>query len=292
MPGIIDIVTPAFSAIFVGFLIGKLLKLNIAPIVDLTLYVGVPALVFVSLLQKDIVLLDATKIWSAALAVALGCAVVAIIVFKSLRQKHSGLYVAISLMNTVNIPFPIIYLAYGTEGLVSATLYYIPNIVLLYSFGVYFMSGKDWKGNVKEVLRQPVVYVTFLGLTFNFLKVPVPHLVMNSLDFISMMTIPLVLIVLGYNMSKVRATSFPTTLLASFLRIGVGFGLGLLMAWALGLTGIDRLVVILVASMPAAASTSILATKYNNEAEIVSSVVFLTTLASIGVIPVLLHYFR
>ncbi|MCJ7605008.1 MAG: AEC family transporter [Dehalococcoidales bacterium] len=291
MPGIIDVVTPAFFAILVGFLVGKLLKINMAPVVDLTLYVGVPALVFVSLMEKDIVLLDAAKIWSAALVIMAGCAVIAILVFKSLRQKHSGLYVAISMMNTVNLPFPIIYLAYGTEGLVVATLFYIPNIILMYSLGVYVMSGRHWKENVREVLRQPVVYASVLGLAFNFLKVPVPDLVINSLDFIAMMAIPLVLIVLGYNLSKVRIASFPTTLLASFLRIGVGLGLGLLMAWALDLTGLDRTVVILVSAMPAAAATSILATKYDNEPETVSSVVFLPTVASLGVIPVLLHYF-
>lgn len=291
MPGIIDIVTPAFFAIFIGFVVGKWLKLNIAPVVDLTLYVGVPALIFVSLLEKDIVLVDAAKIWSASIAVLFGCAVAAFIVFKLLRQNHSGLYIAISFMNTVNIPFPIIYLAYGVEGLAIATLYYIPNIIILYSFGIYFISGKNWKENFTEVLRQPVFYATFLGLFFNFLRVPVPDLVMNSMNFIGAMTIPLVLIVLGYNISKIDIAFLGTALIASFLRIGVGFTMGLLMAYALDLSGIDRFVVIFVSAMPAAAATSILATKYNNEAESVSSVVFVTTLASIGYIPVLLHFF-
>ena len=291
MSGILEIVTPAFFTIFIGFIIGKWLKINIAPVVDLNLYVGVPALVFVSLLQKDIILVDAAKIWSASLAVLTGCAVTAFLVFKLLHQKHSGLYIAISFMNTVNIPFPIIYLAYGADGLVFATLYYIPNIILLYSLGVYFMSGKNWKENITEVLQQPVFYVTFLGLLINFLKVPVPDLVVNSIDFIGMMAIPLVLIILGYNISKVSITSFRTVLLASFLRVGVGFGIGFLMAYVLDLSGIDRFVVIFVSSMPAAASNSILATKYSNEAESVSSVVFITTLASIVYIPVLLHFF-
>lgn len=291
MPGIIDIVTPAFFTIFIGFVVGKWLKLNITPVVDLTLYVGVPALVFVSLLQKDIVLVDAAKIWSASLAILVGCAVAAVIVFKLLRQKHSGLYIAISFMNTVNIPFPIIYLAYGVDGLVVATLYYIPNIIVLYSFGVYFMSGKSWKENFTEVLRQPVFYATFLGLFLNFLRVPVPDLVVNSINFIGIMAIPLVLIILGYNISKVNVGFLRTALIASILRIGVGFGMGLLMAYILDLSGIDRFVVIFESAMPAAAVTTILATKYNNEAESVSSVVFLTTLASIVYIPILLHYF-
>jgi predicted permease len=291
MPGIIDIIAPAFFTIFIGFALGKWLKLNLSPVVDLALYVSTPALVFISLLQKDIVLANAARIWSAGLITSAGCIIAALIVFRLLRQKHSGLYVAIALMNTVNIPFPIIYMAYGAEGLVPATLYFIPNILLMYTFGVYIMSGKNWKENSREVLRQPVVYCTFLGLLFNSLKVQVPAIVVNSIDFIGMMALPLVLIILGYNLSSVKVASLPTTLLASFLRMGVGCGWGFLMASVLNLTGIDRFVVIFVSAMPAAANVSILAAKYNNEAEAVSSVVFLTTLASIGIIPVLLHCF-
>ena len=84
-------------------------------------------------------------------------------------------------------------------------------------------------------------------------------------------------------------SSFPTTLLASFLRVGVGLMLGLLAVNALNITGVSRSVVILDSAMPSAALVSILATKYDNEAELVSSVVFLTTIISLVIIPLLLN---
>ena len=286
---IINIVLPAFFAIFIGYLVGKLSRINMAPVVDITLYIGVPALVFVSLLDKEIVLLDAARMWASSFTIQLGCLVIAWLVFKIIRQKHSGLYVPISMMNTVNIPFPIIYLAYGVEGLAAATLFYIPNVILMYSLGVYIMAGKHWKENVKEVLRQPVVYAAILGLLLNFSGVKVPALAISSLDFVSRMAIPLVLIVLGYNLSKTRMTSVPTTILACFLRMGVGLALGLGIVAVLNITGVFRSVVILDAAMPAAATAAILAAKYHNEAEMVSSVVFLTTLVSLVSIPFLLH---
>jgi predicted permease len=289
MPNLIDIVLPTFVVIFIGYLIGKLTKIKIAPVVDITLYVGVPALVFVSLLSQKIVLLDAAKIWAASIIIMLGCLIVARLVFMLLKQKHSGLYVSISLMNTVNIPFPIIYLAYGAEGLIAATLFYIPNCLSLYSFGIYTMAGKQWKDNIKEVLKQPVVYAFVSGLILNFLNIKVPVLIVNSLDFISLMAIPMVLLVLGHNLSTVRMSSFPTTLLASFLRVGVGLIIGLIVVNVLNITGIFRSVVILDSAMPAAAMSSLLATKYQNEAELVSSVVLLTTVASLIVIPFLLN---
>lgn len=290
MPALYEVVTPAFFAIAVGFFIGKTLKLNIRPVVDVTLYVGVPALVITSLLEKEIVIADALKIWTAALTVMLGCGVISFLVFRALKKRHSGLYVATMMMNTVNLPFPILYLAYGSAALVPATLFYIPNVIMVFSVGIFIMSGGR-KDSLKEVLRQPVIWAALIGLVLNFAGVSVPKLVFTSLDLIAQMAIPVVLLVLGHNLSKVKIASLPTTLLASFLRIGVGLGIGLLMAWALGLAGLDRSVVIIVSAMPAAANASLLATKYNNEAELVSSVVFLTTLASLGVIPLLLHFF-
>ena len=288
MPTVIDIVLPTFIVILIGYLIGRFTRISINPVVDISLYVGIPALVIVSLINKEIVLVAAAKVWAAALTIQIGVLVVAWLAFRALRQKHSGLYVAIAMMNTVNIPFPIIYLAYGAEGLTAATLFYIPNLLLLYTLGVYIMAGRGWRDSAREVFRLPVLYAAVLGLAFNFLNITVPKLAVATLDFISLMAIPLVLITLGHNLSRVKMTSLPTTLLASLLRIGGGVAIGLLMVWALNINGVDGSVVVLISAMPAAATTTMLATRYNNEPELVSSVVLVTTVASIVVIPFLL----
>ncbi|MBI2287873.1 MAG: AEC family transporter [Chloroflexi bacterium] len=135
----------------------------------------------------------------------------------------------------------------------------------------------------------PAIYAALAGLLVNLLDIPVPALVLKPLAFISPMTIPLVLLVLGFNLSKVRITSLRTTLLASFLRIGVGLALGFLAVELFNLTGVMRSVVILDSAMPSAANTALLAMKYNNEeSELVASVVFVTTVASLLMIPFLL----
>jgi hypothetical protein len=191
-------------------------------------------------------------------------------------------------MNTVNIPFPIISLAYGAEGLAAATLFYIPSTLLLFSLGVYIASGKRWKDSLKEVYRVPAIYAAAAGLLVNLLDISVPTLVLKPLSLISPMVIPLVLMVLGCNLSTVKITSLPTTLIASFLRIGVGLALGFASVGLFHVTGVMRSVVILDSAMPSAANTAILAMKYNNESELISSVVFVTTIASLVVIPFLL----
>jgi predicted permease len=195
----------------------------------------------------------------------------------------------ISMMNSVNIPFPIIFLAYGNAGLAGATLFYIPNVILMFSLGIYIMAGKGWRHGAREIFRLPALYAVFLGLALNFLNVRLPELALNTLDFIALMAVPLVLITLGHNLSHVNLTSIPTTLLASFLRVGVGLGIGLAAVAFLHIGGVYRSVVILDSAMPAAATASILATRYDNEAGLVSSVVLVTTLVSLVTIPLLLH---
>ena len=290
MTELLNVVLPTFIVIFIGFLFGKLKKIDVTAIVEMVIYVGLPALVLTSMLEKKIDLLNAAKVWGSAVIIILGCLVTAWIVFKIIRQKHSGLYVPISIMNTVNIPFPIIFLVYGAEGLYAATLFMIPSGVLAYTMGVYIASGKDWKGSLKEVFKIPPIYAAVLGLLLNIFNVSVPEMITRPLDIIGMMAVPCVLLVLGINLSKVKLTSIPTTLLAAFLRVGVGLGFGFLAVSIFGLTGVLRSVVILDSAMPAAVNSSIIATKYDNEAELVSSVVFVTTIASLVVIPFLLNY--
>ncbi|MFH0768890.1 MAG: AEC family transporter [Chloroflexota bacterium] len=289
MIDILNIVLPTFIVILIGYIFGKIGKLNMSAVVDIVIYVGLPALTFTSMLDKEVVLLDASKVWAAALIIMFGCGALAWIIFTIIKQKHSGLYIPISIMNTVNIPFPIIYLTYGSEGLFAATLFYIPNVLLIYSLGVYIASGKHWKESIKEVFRVPPIYAALLGLLLNLLGVEVPELIIQPLNFIGMMVIPLVLLVLGSNIASVRITSLSTTLLASFLRVGIGLLLGFLTVNLFNLTGVLRSVVILDSAMPAAVNSSILATKYKNEADLVSSVVLVTTIASLVVIPFLLQ---
>ncbi len=290
MLDILNIVLPTFIVILIGFVYGKVTKADLSVVVNLVFYVGIPALAFTSVVDKDIVLLDAAKVWASTIFIMSGCLVTAWIVFNALRKKHSGLYIPILMMNALNIPFPIAFFAWGAEGLLAVTLFYIPTILVAYSVGIFIASGnKNWKDSLKEVLRVPAPYAAVAGLLVNFNDITLPELVLAPLNVVSLMVIPIVLLVLGANLSRVRLQSIRTTLLASFLRVGVGLAFGFLAVNLFNLTGVFRSVVILVSAMPAAANSSLLATKYNNEAELVSSVVFVTTIASLAVIPFLLN---
>lgn len=291
MQEIASIVAPTFFAIALGYVFGRFSRLSSAVLIDLAMYIAIPCLVFTSMLSTPIVLSMAAKLWASSLLIMAGTFVLARLAFALGKTKHSGLYLPIVFANVVNMAFPIIYLAFGDEGLANAALFYMPYGMLVYSVGIYVAAGQsDLRQGLTVMLSTPLIYAAFLGLLLNLGGVALPDLIMNSLKFVGQAGAPLILIVLGMNLGKILPSHIPMTLVASVLRMGGGLAFGLLAVWLMGFTGIPRAVVIFESAMPSAVMTAVFATKYRNEAELVSSVVLVTTMASVVVIPMLLYY--
>jgi len=291
MHQIVNIIGPTFFAVLVGYIFGRVSKANLAPLIDISMYIAVPALAFSSMFASEIVIGEAVKVWAACLIIMAGTLVAALLLFAVIRQKHSGLYLPIVFTNFINIPLPIIYLAFGDAGAAQALLMYIPQGLIMYSLGVYVASGeKDLKQGLRVMMRTPLIYAAILGLAFNLLHVPLPTVVVGSVKLLGQAAVPLMLLILGTSIGRFRLTQIPLTAAASVLRVGGGFAFGVLAVWLLAITGVTRSVVLFEAAMPAAVFVSVLAAKYKNEEELVSSVVLATTLMAIVVVPALLYF--
>lgn len=288
---VVTILGPTFFAIALGYLFGRVSHASSATLVDVAMFIATPCLVFHSLYTSNIVMGEALRLWASCLIVVAGSFVLAWLAFGLRRQGSSALYLPIMFINTINIPLPIIYLTFGDEGVAKAVLFYIPGGLLIYSLGIYMASGhKEWRQGLGAVLRTPLIYAAVIGLVLNLAGVPVPNGVTNALKFVGQAAVPLMLLVLGMSIGRFRFARIPVTLVASILRMGGGFALGLLAVWLLGLTGVPRAIVLFQAAMPSAVFIAVLCTKYKNEAELVSSIVLTTTLMAVGVIPALLYY--
>lgn len=292
MHQIVNIIGPTIVAVIVGYLFGRVTKAKMAVLIDMAIYVTVPALAFHAMVTSEIVFEEAAKLWAALLIVMAGTLAMALILFMGiLRQKHSGLYLPVVFNNSINIPLPIIVLAFGAQGAALAILMYIPQGLILNSLGVYVASGeKDFKQGLLAMLKTPLMYAAVLGLVLNLTHVPIPQVVIGSADLLGKAAVPLMLLILGVSVGRFRFQQIPVTLAASILRVGGGFALGILAVWLLGLVDIYRAVVLFESAMPSAVFVTVLASKYRNEEELVSSVVLTTTLMAIPVIPALLYF--
>jgi malate permease and related proteins len=290
---IVAIVLPTFLTIVVGFVFGRWRGREVRALIDVSMYIALPALAFTSMLDVRIVLAEAAVLWTVALILVGAGFLMAFVFFRWSGRRHSGLYLPIAFMNNVNIPFPIIYMAFGPAGLAVAMIFYIPNALLIYSVGVHIASrSASWKQSLGEIARVPLIYGALSGLVLNLLHVTPPALLTDSLTFIGQAAIPLVLIVLGVNLSSVRLAQLSTAVMASALRVVGGLAVGLVLVALFQLHDVSRAVVIFEAAMPSAVFSSMLCAKYDNESELVSTVVFITTVASVVTVPLMLYLLR
>lgn len=288
---IINVIGPTVFAIALGYLLGRFSKPDVGTLIDAGMFIATPCLVFYSLYTSSVVIGDALRLWAASLITMAGTFVIAWLVFGTRGKGSTGLYLPIIFQNTINIPLPIIYLAFGDEGAAVTILAYIPNGLLIYSLGIYLASGhRQLRQGMKAVLCTPLIYAAILGLVLNLTGVFVPRVFLNSFEFVGQASVPLMLLVLGMSIGRFKFDQLPVTLTASVIRMGGGFAVGLLAVWLLGMTGLPRTIVLFEAAMPSAVFASVLATKYNNQPELVASIVLATTLMAVGVIPALLYY--
>src|SRR4030042_2008582 len=131
MEQIVTIIGPTLFAIALGYLFGRVSRESVAPLVSVAMYAATPCLVFSSVFSSTIRIGEAAKMWSSCLLIMAGTFVVAWLIFGLVWKKHSGLYLPIIFINSINIPLPIIKLAFGDEGVAQAVLFYIPGGLLL-----------------------------------------------------------------------------------------------------------------------------------------------------------------
>ena len=291
MEQIITVILPTVFAIALGYLLSRWGRPDVGTLIDVAMFIATPCLVLHSLYQNPIVIGDALRGWGAALLLIVGTFVIAWLVFGIRGKGSSALYLPIIFQNTINIPLPIIYLAFGDQGVALTVLFSIPNLLLVYSLGIYMASGhKALRPGLAAVFKTPLIYAAVLGLVLNLTGAAVPEAVTGSLRFVGQAAVPLMLLVLGMNMGRFKFSRIGLTITAGVIRMGGGFAVGLAAVWLLGMTGLPRAIVLFEAAMPSAVVTSVLCTKYNNNPELVSSIVLATTLMAVGVIPALLYY--
>ncbi|OGP95554.1 MAG: hypothetical protein A2157_16485 [Deltaproteobacteria bacterium RBG_16_47_11] len=286
---IIHKILPVFITILLGYLYGKLRDLNAEPISQFVLNVTLPCLVFSLMARTEFSFSDFATISFAALIIPLTTGFAVLVFLKLTSQEEMrGFYLPTMFMNGGNMAFSIAYFAYGVEGLTKVVIYLIPSSLLCFTLSVYIASNKL---RIVEMLRQPVIYALIIGVVLSFSKLCVHDVFFQTTNFIGQITIPMLLVILGYNLNTLRLNSLKYALCGSFFRIGLGFLTSfVIFIVILGLRDTTGKVLVLISSMPSAIMVYPFAKKYDANPDIVASVIVASTLMSILTIPLVIWF--
>ena len=168
-------------------------------------------------------------------------------------------------------------------------------VIFVWTYGLKLFKGHIDKGQLrKEIIKtllNPSIIAVVIGVLIVLFNIELPKIINNSINSVGSISGPLSMIIIGVIVSKSRiGNNFRDWKLYYGLTIKMVV-LPLILIFVSLL--IDRSVVsnsvIIIASMPAAAMTSIFAESYNKEEDFASIIVLLTTLLSVISIPILVR---
>ncbi|MDO5133299.1 MAG: AEC family transporter [Eubacteriales bacterium] len=208
---------------------------------------------------------------------------------KETVERQKCLSYGIICSNAGFLGNPVAAGVYGPIGLALASVYLIPVRVMMWSEGVAVFSGQsDRKGAMKKIVTHPCVIACFLGIILMLTGTSmIPVTLLTLLQTIGRCNTALSMMVIGMILSAIDphnlidATVARYTVERLLLIPGVIWIVMRFLTRAGLATGIVPGLSVLLAAMPAGATTSMLAAKYDCDPEFGTRMVILSTLCSI-----------
>ena len=189
--------------------------------------------------------------------------------------------------------YPVVASIFGHEAVFYAAVLNVVNTFAVFTIGTMLITGasSDRERFEKKVLYSTPMLAAYLTMAIVALRIDnIPTAISQPLTMLGNITVPAALLIIGSSMSQLslrtmlgNQTVYATTLLRlAILPIGIHF-LMKLMGFAPLVVNINTLVI----AMPVATYGTILCLKYGKDTTMITEVTFVTTLASVITIPIL-----
>jgi predicted permease len=269
-----------------GFTLGKLLHIDARSLGRVVFYVFSPVLIFDLLVQNQLKIGEAAVVIVFALCFITTMGLITLLLGSLLRLERTALVsILITTMfaNTGNYGLPLVSFAFGEQALSYAGIYFITTTLLFYTLGVFLASlgHMSFRDAILGLFRIPTMYAVLLAISINALQVEIPMSISRAVQLAADGTIPLMLILLGVQLTSLELSGERRAMqLSVALRMVLAPLAALLFAGLFGLQGFTRQAGVTQASMPSMVSATVLATEYELDAKLVTAVVFISTLLS------------
>ena len=296
MVDIFLIVLPVFLVIGLGFMLrgtGLVDGPFLSRLNRLVYYVPLPVMFFYKIAQSDFSASFNPRLLLSTIAAVVAVCVLSYL-YAGLRNYDSKVHGAFSQSccrgNLVYVALPIIYSAYGEEGFAVAGIMigFMTPLVNFFSILVLLLpqqrSDHELRASfwVHQIALNPLIIASFLGIAWSVFDLPIPLVLAETFEIISGMAMPLALMVIGASFSfKELRGDMTVTALASSVKLIVLPSLAGALLILFGVRGVELGVGILLTGAPAASAGYILAQQLKSDGELTSSIIMVSTLASV-----------
>lgn len=295
MNTLVNLLLTIFILMMAGYLLtklGVLPKSARKPLTDLVINFILPCNIIVSFLIEfnSQILVASFTILVVSLVIQLVSFLLGFVLYPGVEPKQrASLRYATSVSNAGFIGLPIVQGLYGLQGAMFASIYLVPQRIVMWSAGVSCFTGSSGKGVIKKVLTHPCVDAVFLGVVLMVFQIPLPDAILMPIRQASNATTALTMLIIGNILADVDLRTLFSPLILKYSAFRLLF-FPLLTLLLCRLCGLDELVTAtstILSGMPAAATTAILSEKYDCDSAFGVRLVCSSTLLSLLTVPLL-----
>lgn len=183
---------------------------------------------------------------------------------------------------------PIAENVYGAAGLMYASIFLIPQRIVMWSAGIsYFTENSDYKRVIKKVLLHPCIVAVYIGMILMLLQISLPFFLKETIRSVGSCTTTISMVLIGTILAEVKPGNIldKSIMKYTFIRLVLIPFLVFAGCRLLHVTSLLSGVSVLLTGMPAGSTTAILAAKYDGDYIFATKCVVVSTLLSLVTIP-------
>ena len=289
-------ILPVFAIAALGFLLARKLQASVKTMAHVSFYALTPCLAFKMLVTSKMTGPEAGRMALMAVLVTAVMGLLARVFAIPLglnRAELSAFLLVVMFSNGGNYGLPVVMFAFGNEALSNGTVYFVVSAMLTYTVGSFLAAaGKRSVGQaIVGITKVPAIYAVAAAFIVLGTGVSVPVTLMRPVGLLSDAALPMMVLVLGMQLERATIPERPAVVaLAVVLSLVAAPFIALGLASLLGLSPSARQAGVVLASMPVAVITTILALEFDVAPAFVTSTVFVSTLLSPLTLTPLLAY--
>lgn len=176
---------------------------------------------------------------------------------------------------------------FGSQGVLLAAMYLIPQRIAMWSVGVSFFTKTDQRSLWKKVLFHPCIDAVIIGMVLMLTQFHLPGLLSHTIQTLGNCNTGMCMFLIGMIMANLRWRDLLDRLVLYFTAVRLVL-IPLLVLIGCRLANVETLATnlsVVLAAMPIGGTTAILAAKYHCNAELAARCVTVSTLLSMVAIP-------
>ena len=283
---ILNIIAPVFIVAGIGFFLEfRGVGFQSETLSRLAMLIGTPCLVFSSLTNTALPDESLLRIIGIAIAAVLVGGALSAAILLVLRQSLRTFLSSLSLPNAGNAGLPLVFFAFAEPGLTIGAAFFFMIALVQYTVVPAIFTGDP---GLRKLLREPLIWSVVAVLLFRATDFPIPTIVANTTSLLGGLMIPVMLILLGGALARLKVRDFGASVMLAVVRLIVGVATGVIMVTLFSLDGIEAGAIFLLCAMPSALVTFVIAEHYGRSPERVAGVVVGSTVLNFACLPLLI----